>query len=274
MIVIHEDERLLIQPGAELDFASQAGIINYGSLQIVGTDEQPVVLQGINGNAWAGILLKGQRAQNRMAYVSISQGNSISNQQGLVEIVDTSATLDHVHIAQARGTGLRVVQSALIAEALWMDRIAGTALDASLSQLQMTNCAFFDVQIGGKFTASRVDIEGGEIAAVKSAIEAHDASTVTLNYTEILSQNVGLIASGLSKINLVQSTIESTGKVCMVAYSNTENQYSRIALSDVDLSNCSGRIFRTDMDEIRGGTMDSPIESIIKPSYDILQMIQ
>ncbi|SIS37409.1 hypothetical protein SAMN05421766_101109 [Zobellia uliginosa] len=112
--VIDVTAPLTIEPGVVIEFTENAGlgIYNEGTLNAMGTDNEPIVLRGnsdIKG-WWRGVHIETQSVDNKLKHVIIEGAGSnyvyCCNQAASLYLKGAKIALENVHLTKGKGIGL------------------------------------------------------------------------------------------------------------------------------------------------------------------------
>ena len=214
---------LEIEPGSDLSFTQQSGILSYSPIRAVGTVQQPIILSPAAGSAdWAGIAVVKATGTSEFRHVRMSQATAggmgdvqfsggLSFMNTSVVITDTKLTDFisedglHLHNTSFEITGLTIENSK--SDALDSDWSYGTIADsafrqsggdgvdlcgsrAAITNCVMEGCADKGISIG---EGSVVDISGVHLIRNNTGIAVKDQSIVSLIDSEIAENDYGLL---------------------------------------------------------------------------------
>ena len=214
---------LEIEPGSDLSFTQQSGILSYSPIRAIGTAQAPIILSPAAGSAdWAGIAVVKATGTSEFRHVRMSQATAggmgdvqfsggLSFMNTSVVITDTELTDSisedglHLHNTSFEITGLTIENSK--SDALDSDWSYGTIADstflrsggdgvdlcgsrAAITNCVMEGCADKGISIG---EGSVVDISGVHLIRNNTGIAVKDQSIVSLIDSEIAENDYGLL---------------------------------------------------------------------------------
>jgi hypothetical protein len=276
-LVVPEGLGLTLPAGTTLRFHERRGLVARGPLEFLGTEEEPVVLEGRGGRAWAGVVVLESKPPSHWSHVVVRDAAGMERdgwsveagvlfRRALVELAgcrfertDARAALELLHstfslrdveIVQASGTGLRVdfsegdVRGALI-------RDAGRAgIQLADSRAELRDLRLEDVRGAALDAAarSRATVEGLRVARAGFAAVSRDGSTLNLRDST---------ATGLRHVPLLAYSGRSElGPATLDAERNRIESAQPVAVAQI------GSRVRIDGEEI--ATVDADVASLAR----------
>ena len=138
------DATLTIEPGTRIEFATDANLIVNGTLQSLGSIDDPILFSP-QLETWGGITFSGSSSDNRLAYTFLTGGGGDasrqfghSNSQPVILSAQSTVTCDHCFV---------------------IDNV-GKAFGAADGAITIQDSVISEVDTGGEFVRSIADISG------------------------------------------------------------------------------------------------------------------
>ncbi len=165
-IIIPEGYTLRLQAGAELAFSPTAAIVSYGALEALGSKQAPVVLTGINNEAWPGVVVMRAPGKSRLihTHVDATNGKFTPNWHltGGVTFYQSDVQLQSCVLEDSRGEdALNIVHSNFVLDKLTIRKTASDAFDSDFSKGEINGGLFENIGLAGGGDA--VDVSGTDI---------------------------------------------------------------------------------------------------------------
>ena len=182
-IIVPRGYALRLQPGAELEFASTAAIISYGALEALGDEQAPVILTGIDNEAWPGVAVMRAPEKSRLFHTHISATNGKFTPEwsltGGVTFYQSDVQLQSCVLEDSRGEdALNIVHSAFELDDLIIRKTASDAFDSDFSKGEIKGGLFENIGLAGGGDA--VDVSGTEIRVNASRFVNIDDKAVSV----------------------------------------------------------------------------------------------
>ena len=252
-IVVNAGEQLVINPGAELDFAPQAGILCFGDLQIIGTPDSPVILQGLQPEgSWKGILINKAESIFRIEHTIIKMGKQVDNASGaIISINDSSVTLTNIEINKDDGIGIAINNGKISGSQIVIKQQSGIGAKSELGDITISDSEIAGGDIAYKLSATNVLFDSILIDGfANTGIDSDYASSITMNDSTIWTEQTSINATAFSSIIMKRGLINTQSDACIETFSFSPNQFTRIQLQDVDITNCENKMFKTSADVV------------------------
>ena len=223
-LILPRDITLVINAGAELQFAPNAGIVLGGDLMVKGSSEAPVVFDASDSaSGWYGIFSHGKDSQITIKHASFNATRGVEmpgwrQRAGLLfhranvsledVVVTDSCAEDAINLIRSEVTIKNVKIHNSCADALDIDASTGTIsgldlyqsggdlLDFSESAITLTDSVFIGagdkaISVG---EASSVEIHDVEISESTIGLAVKDLSQVIINKANFAALDIGLMA--------------------------------------------------------------------------------
>lgn len=202
-----------IQAGTRLNFARQSFLIVKGSLQALGTAEQPIRLQPVK-SSWKGLYVLQGGQPSRLHYVHFKDTRALKSGllslTGGVSFYAGEVQFDHVVFAGSQAEdALNLVQSKFSLNAVQIHDTASDGIDTDFSNGRIRNSSF--AAIGGDaldFSGSLVRINHVDARQVQDkGVSAGELSSIAISNSLIDKAGIGLAAKDGSQIKGSNLTI-------------------------------------------------------------------
>jgi len=217
---------LFLEAGAQLAFEPDALLLTWGSLQALGTADEPVVFTGVGGLSWRGITVLGDDTEVVLRHARIEQTTHAEwgpwMLTGGMTLHQSQVTLEHVLFAGTQAEdALNLVRSTFTMRDVQMRDTRSDGLDSDFSKGTLERCAF--LRIGG----DGIDLSGSNVSA--SDIEArqvHDkalsigeASTFDAHRILVEGTGVAVVSKDASKTNVTDISVSDAEVAAFMSYS-------------------------------------------------------
>ncbi len=206
---------LEIEPGSDLSFTQQSGILSYSPIRAVGTAQQPIILSPAAGSAdWAGIAVVKASGTSEFRRVRMSQaaGGPMADAQfsGGLSFMNTSVVITDTELTDfISEDGLHLHNTRFEITGLTIENSKSDALDSDWSYGTIADSAFR--QSGG----DGIDLCGSWAAITNSTMEdcmdkgisIGEGSVVAISRVRLIRNNTGIAVKDQSIVSLIDSEI-------------------------------------------------------------------
>ena len=201
------DGDLHIKPGANIRFSKNSYLIVKGSLNAVGTEESPIVLDS-KIDLWKGVYVINSNKDSYLNNVSFNNMSALEDGllslTGSVNFYKSNVTLENVKFNNIKAEdAINFVKSDFRMNSVVIKNAISDGLDSDFSNGEIHNSKFFD--IGGDaldFSGSSIDIDAVIVENTKDkAISAGEGSDVYLTNSKFNKIGIGIASKDGSKVS-------------------------------------------------------------------------
>jgi len=223
-LVLPRSYALRLRPGTTLRFDADAMLLARGSLELRGSAEQPIVLEG-RGEGWQGLAALGSGAEVHWSHVVVRGTRSPRRPgwglTGGVTLRSGTVLLeDCVFDGSAAEDALNVVRSELTLRGLGVRGVASDAIDVdfcvgSIEGGEIARAGGDGIDVSG----SRLEIEAVELRDVgDKGVSAGERSQVAIAQLRVDGAGVGVASKDSSRVEVVDSRFRDIGLAVLMAY--------------------------------------------------------
>ena len=232
-LIVPEGYQLNISAGATLSFAPGNSIISHGTLNMLGTKEKPIFLQGIakgkNKLGWKGVVVLGPTAPSHWSYVTIKDTTGIKYNgwelRGGVTFYKNNIVLEHCNFIGNRSEdALNIIHSKFILKNTNILHALSDGFDADFSEGSIIGGTF--AHIGSVSGGDAIDVSGSKVIINHTniqhirdkALSVGERSHVTANHLMITHSGSGAVSKDGSKLIINNSKIQNITHYALMAY--------------------------------------------------------
>ena len=231
---------LLISQGTTLRFEAEGIFLTFGSVNIHGTEEAPVLLTS-QADHWGGMVVLEAPETSHWQYVNAEKMSGIStypgwNLTGGITFYKSAVDISFSKIGNTTTEdALNVIQASISMDTVEFMNASSDAFDGDFISGSITNCYFHDI------LGDAIDTSGSQVEITDSlftdigdkAISAGEKSMVTLRDLRIRDVNIGIASKDTSTI-IANSIIIDNAKVAGLAAYIKKPQYGPASLEAMD----------------------------------------
>tara|TARA_B100000029_G_scaffold516548_1_gene630765 strand:- start:2005 stop:4596 length:2592 start_codon:yes stop_codon:yes gene_type:complete len=247
-LVLPQSMKTVILPGTTLRFDIDAVLVARNSLDILGTDELPVVLTA-KQQTWGGVSVIEALHESSWKHVLIEKTEGVNRAgwtlTGGITFYESPSVLDHVKIAETVAEdALNIVRSSYKITNSEFRSTVSDAFDGDFSAGTISTSHFHD--IGG----DAIDVSGANLSVtsnsiskvVDKAISAGENSSVEIDNTKIENVGIGIASKDSSTVSISNSIISKANNAALAAfikkpeYGPATIRTNQLTISDTELN--------------------------------------
>jgi hypothetical protein len=222
-IVIPEGYKVIMPPGSQVILNKDAAIISYGPLEIIGTENMPVVFKTTDGTG-QGLAVISVNKLSKLSHVVFDNLSSISRQNwnltGAVTFYEAGVELDSVYFINNHSEDqLNIIRSIFSIRNSRFNNSFGDALDIDFGEGIITECDF--ESCGNDcvdFAGSKAEVRNSRVtAAGDKGMSIGEKSLVRIIDTSVSQAAIALSSKDISTAVADRLTI-SNSKIGFAAY--------------------------------------------------------
>jgi hypothetical protein len=232
-LVVPRGFKLVVGPGTTLLFQKDAALIALGPIDLHGTVDEPVVLEGrtdgTGDGTWQGIVALQDSGKSEWSHVEIRNTTGVNRSwwslTGGVTFHHGEVELRNCTFSGSRGEdALNIINGRFILEDVSILDALSDGLDIDFGEGTIRGGLFRNIgTVGGgdalDVSGAVVDIEGSVFEDVQDkALSVGEQSSVTARNIRIVRAGVGAASKDGSILKLIGATIESTQHAALMAY--------------------------------------------------------
>jgi hypothetical protein len=145
-VVIPQGFKAIIPPGSQIILNKDASIISYGALEIMGTENRPVVIKSTDGTG-QGLAVFSVNKRSKLSHVVFDNLRSISkknwNLSGAVTFYESAAEINFIEFTKNHSEDqLNIIRSKFSIRNSRFNNSFGDALDVDFGEGTITDCEF------------------------------------------------------------------------------------------------------------------------------------
>jgi len=232
-LVIPGGRRLIIPHGTTLDFEPQAGLVATGPVDIEGTSDEPVVLQGNfagkDKKTWQGIAIIKSGEPSIWSNVKIENTAGVQIDQwalsGGVNFYESDIEMDHVLFSGNRSEdALNIVRSKFKLKNVTIKNTTSDAFDSDFSNGAVVDGVFENIgSVGG---GDGIDLSGSEVSVSRTvfknisdkALSVGENSQLKASEVDINNVAIGAASKDGSELFISNSKMTGIKKAGLMAY--------------------------------------------------------
>lgn len=239
-LILPEGYSLNIPRGTMLRFGTGISFIARGSVDMFGTEDEPITITSQNG-AWGGMLILKAEDTSDWEYVTIGEMSGIPYPGlGITGGVTFYQSDVNIRISQIGNNqtedAINVIRSEFAFEQVEFLNAPSDAFDGDFVHGTVSHCSFHDIAGDG------VDVSGSHVSVDNSyfvnlgdkAISAGEHSQVTATNLTIRDVGIGVASKDLSDVTISTSSIEGARVAGLAAYIK-KPQYGAGTISATDV---------------------------------------
>ncbi len=232
-LVIPTGITLKIQAGATLRFLSGEGLFSHGPMELLGTKDDPIILEGIplekDKNFWQGVAVLNANSPSVWAHVTVRDTTGISYKgwqlTGGVTFYKSDIRMDHCRFLGNRGEdALNIIHSNFELDEIEILETASDGLDADFSDGIIKDGIFQSIgKAGGgdaiDISGSKVRVSGSRLLNISDkALSVGERSKMTANKVFIENVGTGAASKDGSHLEISDSSIKDAYHAGLMAY--------------------------------------------------------
>ena len=215
-IVIPAQYTLRIGAETTLDFIRKAGLISYGVVELLGSEESPVLITSSDKTGNGFTVLQTEDATSRMEYVIFDNLNTLNETgwtlTGAVNFYEAPVDIQYCVFRNNHcEDGLNIIRSNFTLSNSLITNTPFDGLDIDFSQGVITDCRFSKTGNDGMdFSGSRILLKSSKVeAAGDKGISVGEATDITIKNVIVDGAVIGLAAKDLSTVIIDQMTLDN-----------------------------------------------------------------
>ena len=245
-LLVPADHRLHIGPGVTLKFEGQAALVSTEPLVFEGRDENPIVLEPVGDEPWAGVVVLDAEERSRWSYVRVRGTDTVQRGgwilTGGVTFYRSPVDLLQCHFTDARGEdALNIYDADFRMDNALFDGVASDAFDGDFVTGTVTNSIFRNsgedaVDVSG----SRVHVATTRFVEIgDKAISAGEDSEVQVTDSVVESASIAVASKDFSRVEIEDLEIQKATQFGLAAYvKKPEFGPSSIVSRDTEFGTC------------------------------------
>jgi hypothetical protein len=274
-LVIPTGITLKIPAGATLRFLSGEGLFSHGPMELMGTKDDPIILEGIpseeDKNSWQGVAVLNANSPSVWAHVTVRDTTGISYDgwqlTGGVTFYKSDIRMNRCRFLGNRGEdALNIIHSKFELDGVEILETASDGLDADFSDGIIKDGIFQSIGKAGGGDA--IDISGSEVRVTGSrllnisdkALSVGERSKMTANKVFIEHVGTGAASKDGSYLEISDSSIKDANHAGLMAYiKKAEFGSARIEANKINFSGTAYevRVQRGSSINLNGKQMES-----------------
>lgn len=261
-IYLDKNQNLIVEKGTVIEFSKNSNLIIKGSLNILGTESEPVHISNIDSTTSSILIMNSQDTSiiSNCTFMSLSslKNGFWNNTGGLTFYKSNVKIMNSKFINNSEGDDfLNIVNTDYVnIEKCLFENIKNDALDIDFSNGEISNSSFKNIGNDAiDFSGSRIIVNKCDIFTVgDKAISAGEKSDINVTNTEVKSCKYGLVSKDLSKLKSQENYFANN--IYDFAVFNKKIEYGKGSLNDLGSYGAKkslvevGSFFETDIDLI------------------------
>jgi hypothetical protein len=232
-LVVPVGTRLKIPAGTTLRFLPSEGLFSHGPLDLLGTEDAPIILEGIlsesNENSWQGVAVLNANSSSVWTHVIVRNTAGISRAgwqlTGGVTFYKSDIRMNHCRLQGNRGEdALNIIHSKFELNGIEILETASDGFDADFADGVIKDSIFQNIGKAGGGDA--IDISGSEVFVTGSrfldisdkALSVGEQSKMTANKVSIENAGTGAACKDGSHLDITDSSIRDSHNAGLMAY--------------------------------------------------------
>ena len=229
-LVIPDGYALRIEPGTTLQFQPATALIAYGTTELRGTAQEPIVLEPASGDAgWQGVVVHRALERSQWSYVTVRGTTGVVqdawNLTGATTFYRSDVTMAHCTLtANQAEDALNIVHSDFALEDLTVSDTASDGFDSDFSTGRIVRGEFRNIGTGTG--ADAVDVSGSDVSVAGTrfnsitdkAISVGEGSTLRARDVQISGAGAGAVSKDGSTLTLSDAEIRAARVAGLMTY--------------------------------------------------------
>jgi hypothetical protein len=228
-LIVPTGFNLVIDKGVTLEFLADTALISHGTVTMTGSPESPIILRGMPGEQWHGIVVLKVDDLSILKQVQVS--DTIGIQRGAWQLTGgvtfyySNVEIDNVSIRNHLGEdALNIVRSQFTIKNLEIADTLSDGFDADFSNGEITDSIFLNIGLtkGG----DALDISGSKVSArgirfdsiSDKALSVGEASQLIASDIEMHNVGTGLASKDGSHANIQNLVVDGAAIATLMAY--------------------------------------------------------
>ena len=214
-----------LMPGTTLRFAADQILLASGPLRFLGSREEPIVLEGIAGASWSGLVSLESSSPHHWSHVEVRDAAGVDREgwilTGGVTLRAAQVRLEHVSlVGNLSEDALNLIRSSIDLDQIGIRNTPSDALDCDFCQGKITGSSFSEIGGDGiDVSGSELRIEGVRLHRVRDkAISVGEASRVSVHDASIDEVGTALASKDGSEVRFRSSEVSDVGHVAIMAF--------------------------------------------------------
>lgn len=277
-LIIPEDYSLTLNEGSVLNFEDNTGLVIKGGLNVYGSNEKKVTLQGHSSKNWSGILVLGNGKDLTINNVKVIGGNGVFNGipfRGSFTIHNSYVNINNsIFTENLSEDALNLVEIKAFLNNITISNTKSDGLDVDYGDIKLVNSNF--INIGSASGADAVDVSKTNLSLESSyfnnitdkGISVGENSTATILNTNITKAFVGVVAKDSSKIIMSNVKLDAIGFADTMAY-RKKSHFNGAEIRGIDIEPfLNNHLVQTNSSSIINGEAIKPENIDIDILYD------
>jgi len=225
-LVISENQKLVIRPGSLIWLYPKVSIISCGQVEILGTQNRPIVITGARLNPWGCLVLQGEKSKgSRIENTVIKNGSGarygLVDYTGMISIYNSEIEIHNSVFSdnQQYDDLLNAKHSQVIVDQVFFQNVYSDAIDFDYSDGEIKNSRF--TTIGN----DAIDLMGSDpliehnwiTGASDKGISVGEASSPLIKNNEIVDNNIAIQIKD-SSVPVIEENDIRNNKIGIDAY--------------------------------------------------------
>ena len=249
-LILPDGYSLHIPRGTTLRFGDGVSFVARGSVDMFGTEDEPITIASQNG-AWGGMLILKAEDISTWEYVNVGEMSGIPYPNlgitGGITFYQSDVSISASQIGNNQTEdALNVMQAEFSFDRVAFFNSPSDAFDGDFTQGTISHCSFRDIVGDGvDVSGSRVTIDNSYFVGLgDKAVSAGEHSIVNATNLSISDVGIGVASKDLSEVKISESSITSARVAGLAAYTK-KTQYGAASLtaSDVEIVDTANPAF-------------------------------
>jgi len=214
-LVFPAGKKIVVRGGAHITFSNNGMILSYSSLDMKGTEKEPIIVKSVDGVSGS-ISVINARDKSNWSYTVLGGMNTLDvngwNLTGAVSFYESDVDMQYVQFdGNVCEDALNIIKSRFKLEACTFRDTYGDAFDADFCTGEIVNSTFINCGNDG-LDFSRSKIEGRNISisvAGDKGVSVGEESTVSLDSIWVENAVIGIASKDRSVVYAKNIEIES-----------------------------------------------------------------
>jgi len=227
-LIVPKGYQLNAEAGTQLLFSEGTGLIAYGSLNMLGTQQNPILLDSKN-SLWNGVFVYGNEKPSHWRYVTVKNTSGMQHEgwklRGATTFYQSQVILEHCNFLNNHAEdAINFIHTQFSLQDCQINQAASDGLDADFSTGIIRDCVFENIgHIGG---GDAIDIGGSTVEIYQTSIKhINDKALSVGENSHVVATNLtidgagsGIVSKDGSNVSVSFSSIEHIKNIPLMAY--------------------------------------------------------
>lgn len=268
-LIIPAGKKVIMEEGVHLDFINKAFFMSFSSINMIGIEGQPVIIESSDGSAMGFTIIDAMdrsnlnyvlfRGFNTLSYEGWNLTGAVSFYQSDVDIFNTQFLENNCEDA------LNIVRSDFLMSKSLIGNAFADGFDADFATGNVENSKFEDIGNDGlDFSGSLINIKDVEIVRIgDKGISGGESSTLFIENCEISDANIGIASKDRSVVSVKNIVIKESFCAFAVYQKKSEYEPAKMQVENAELiSNQSESLLGLGSILILDGKEESGVEKL------------